>query len=508
MSTRWRIRRAFFGALLLGPLAAAMAAPPKPAPAPVPPGVRASLGAGFRRVEVVPTGRLLGVALPRSADGRRRVVLLVAEAPPAATRAVEVLDLERAETTTLAAGLSAGIDTIDAIDLDGDGTQEVILGEPGHLFVLGGSSGAATVQPLAADGWFDLAAPRPERLRSPAADRHTLVTAEAGRVRCFAPEGRVRDPQGSAGAAGEHRLVETCDAPLPLTAERETRGLLLQTPPVSAVPRDGAPPLVVVGPQTVDPRRLRTLSIEPGAAGAPAESWSRLPGAESVQHSSYAQVAGKTVLAVTTVRGDKLSLFEDQKLRLFHLGADRTQAGRAPFFTADTVSPRWHDVELFFGDIDGDRNDDLVLVEPKGMDGKPLWVQAYRGDADGKFSEAGKPSKLDLDDTLWSFGADVTGDHIPDLVAVGEEAVRIFAGQAPGRDGPVNDQPARAVPLVVGGHGELQIEVGNRGVRARAERYGWSRPFVSDLDGDGRGEILLLAIERDAPGVLEVITWR
>jgi hypothetical protein len=276
---------------------------------------------------------------------------------------------------------------------------------------------------------------------------------------------------------------------------------------VVAIEQSGGAPIVAIGPQTLDQRRLRTLLLAPGAAET-TETWARLPGSESVQQSRYALFGGQPVLAVATVRADKLSIFEDQKLRLFRLTADRTQAGRAPFFVAATESPRWHALGLYFGDLDGDGNDDLAVIEPKGMDGEPLLVKAYLGDAAGRLAASGEAAKLDVKGARWSFGADVTGDRRADLVAASPAGVQIFAGRAPGRGGPVSTTPALAIPLIVTARGQVEVQVGGKGVRTRAERFGWQRPLITDLDGDGRGEILLLSIERDGHGALEVITWR
>ncbi|MEO8502758.1 MAG: VCBS repeat-containing protein [Acidobacteriota bacterium] len=489
-----------------------------PPPAPPPPGVRATTGAGYRRIEVVPEGRLLGVVAPLTKDGQRRIVLLMAPADGAGPRSVAELlfqgPLEPA-LHTLAEKLSPGIDAIDAIDLDGDGAQEVVLGEPGHLYWV--TDGGARA--LDAPGWFDLLAPWPNKLRVPS-ELPLLVTAQAGRLRCFAP----------AGSA----LRQVCDQPLPLTAEREPRGLFLQTPAVNAILRPQKAPLIAIGPQSIDKRRLRTLVIDPqvthpqvvsgpaapaatvdvvaASAGSeipnPFDAWSRLPTPEQVQDSWYFLLGGKPVLAVSTVNADKLGIFEHLKLRVFRLAADRTRVGRGPVLAVETESPRWHDLALVAGDLNGDGNDDLVLIEPKGMDGKPILAQAFLGDASGGLRQAGNPSKLDLEGVLWSYGQDVTGDGRPDLVAAGTDRLQVFAGQVPDRKGPLIETAAIGIPLAVGEPGQVEVQIGSKGVKSRTERYGWMRPVVADLDGDRRGEILLLALDRDGPGVLEVITWR
>ena len=508
------IRIAAIAALTLA--TAGYAAPEKKAtpPPPPPPGVRATSGTGYRRIEVVPEGRLLAVVAPLAKDGHRRLVLLLAPAGGNGPRSVAELafqELLEPALHTLAEKLSPGIDAIDAIDLDGDGAQEIVLGEPGHLYLV--ADGGA--RSLDAPGWFDLLAPWPNKLRVPS-KLPLLVTAQAGRLRCFAP----------AGSA----LHQVCDQPLPMTAERETRGLFLQTPAVNSVARAENAPLIAIGPQSVDKRRLRSLVIDPQLPSGPAvpaatvaagstatapqsipnpfDAWSRLPTPEQVQDSWYFLLGGKPALAVSTVNADKLGIFEHQKLRVFRLAADRTRVGRGPLLAVETESPRWHDLALVAGDLNGDGNDDLVLIEPKGMDGKPILAQAFLGDAAGGLREAGNPSKLDLEGVLWGYGQDVTGDGRSDLVAAGSDRLQVFAGQAPDRKGPISETASISIPLAVGERGQVLVQIGSNGVKSRTERYGWMRPVVADLDGDGRGEILLLALDRDGPGVLEVITWK
>src|SRR5204862_8046634 len=105
-------------------------------------------------------------------------------------------------------------------------------------------------------------------------------------------------------------------------------------------------------------------------------------------------------------------------------------------------------------------------------------------------------------------GAGGTGDGRPDLAAASPAGVQVFAGRAPGRGAPVAESPVLEVPFAVAGRGQVEVQVGGGGVKARAERFGWQAPLVTDLDGDGRGDILHLAFPHAGHCALEMITWR
>src|SRR5262249_13646611 len=158
------------------------------------------------------------------------------------------------------------------------------------------------------------------------------------------------------------------------------------------------------------------------------------------------------------------------------------------FFVADTASARWHALEMFFGDVNGDGHDDLTVVEPKGMSGSPVFVKTYLGNVTGGLESTASVAKLDVEASSVRFGDDVTADHRPDFVALAGGDLLVFAGRAPGRDGPVATTPTLRIPLTTAASGEVELQVGTGGVRTRSERFGWQAPFVADLDGDGRGE--------------------
>ena len=115
-------------------------------PPPAPPAVGVSIrNAGRARlVDAVLPGHLLATALPRGADGRRRLLALTtpddpkAEQTPAGPRSLYLIDPERAGAPRrLLHPLPEKSNALAAADLDGDGAEEILLGEPGKLWSLG-----------------------------------------------------------------------------------------------------------------------------------------------------------------------------------------------------------------------------------------------------------------------------------------------------------------------------------------------------------------------------------
>jgi len=489
---------------------AAVAAKPEGGPkplAPPPVGVTQRETSAASLVQAVLPGELLGVALPRvrsgARSGARRVILLAAPAGDrTGPRTVYELDLAARppRLLTLREGLTPGVDALDAIDLESDGRQEVLLGEPGRLSVLEplrAAVGEPAPRVLLERPGLDLRSPSAVRLRAPEAGRRTLVTAEPGRLRAF----RV------AGGG----LAPLCQAALPLEAKREPRGLLLSTPPTQVLARDGDPFLVAVGPQSFGPDRLRTRLVEllPDAAGTCGESdaWSRLPGPEKVEQSFVLLVDGQPMLAVATTNAAKLGLFENLKLRIFRLTADRTRAGRRPSFAIETETKRWSRLELLVRDLDGDGHDDLVLVGPEGLKGKTLRVEAFLGTGEGRFSQRGLAATLDLQAAGWSFGADFDGNGLPDLVAASRGKLVLFTGIRPGRDGVLRDPPARELDLGAGREKpSVTVELGPEGVSS--ERAGAAELFAADLDGGGKSSTLVLTVSDQGRGVLRIVRWK
>lgn len=524
-------RRAHFAPTLLAALAALGAASKPPAPEPPAVGVTVREMGGARLVQAVLPGELLGAVLPLRRGGGRRILLLAApENNRDGPRQVYELALgPEPKLDLLRDGLSAGLDAIDALDIDDRGEPQIVLGEPGHLYRLAAAAGApaSSATLLERDG-FDLRSPASARLRAPAPDRRRLVTTEPGRLRTFIARG---------GA-----IVSGCEAALPLEAKREDRGLLLSTPQTTLLERggehggqpltehggergaerDGQPAvedggagrpgdsmIVAVGPQAFGPTRLRTRLVElEGEAGKPcpaSDAWSRLPSPERVEGSWYFLLDGSPMLAVATTNAEKLGFFEDLKLRLFALAADRTRVGHPPTLAIETTTKRWRQIEPRIADLDGDGHDDLVLIEPEGLKGKRLRVEAYLGQGGGRFAPRPLVSTLDVAASAWSYGADLDGDGIPDLVVWGTGKLTLFTGIRPGRGGGLDEKPRRTVDLGTAERTTVTVEVGTEGVGSSIATG--SELATADLDGRGRSAVLLLTVTDRGRGVLRVVRF-
>lgn len=311
-------------------------------------------------------------------------------------------------------------------------------------------------------------------------------------------------------AGGE--LSEAPALDLPVRARRQRHSLLLQSPPVSQLPRAGLAPLYAVGPEAYGDRRLRTVLVD-GETGEREEGWALLPAPEEVEKSWYGFKDGRPVLVTAVFSADKLGIFERHRLRVFLLGKDRTRGGRRPILEATTASRRWQQVEPFITDADGDGRDDLVVFQTEGMGAGKLLFEAFLGAPGDGFSLKSRKTVLDFQPGRWHYGGDVTGDGAADVVATDDGRLLVFAGTPGSRrhlverkpslawtiDGPQDDDSGRQDVNV-------NIEVGDEGTSAEMLRPGrWNRLRVADLDGDGKSEILLLRFKHQGRGLVRVL---
>ena len=493
----------FFQALLLLSLPATPAmttAAEKPPPPPPAVGVTVTPVAGGQRTDAVLPGGLIAVALPKGADGRRRIVALTAPPSPQSSpedddtlegpRSLYLVDPGKSgPPRLLREGLPAAANALAAVDLDGDGSEEILLGEPGKIHNAGAPESPIAPRLLLAEPGLDL-------------QRHT---GEGGRFEATTA-GRFR----TWTADGSGRLAPGLELELPVRAGREATGLWLWTPAVTTIPRRNGPPVWAAGPEAQGNVRLRTLLLEPGPDGATqrTESWSRLPSPEALGASWYMPIDGRPALLALTFRADEMSLFEKAKLRVFLLGSDRSRSGTGPVLAAQTVSHRWHPVRPRILDLDRDGNDDLVLVQPEGLAGGDMVVEAWFGRGGGRFEASSRKTFLnELEARSWSFGDDVTGDGRPDLLAVKKDQLVIFAGTDNPRQDPLDRRPRHTVEIPGGAHMTTEVFIGTEGAGARTFGPGaqLTAPRVKDLDGDGRPEILLLNPSDQGRGRVTVV---
>ena len=497
------MKRLFYSLLLFSlPVIATAAEKPPPPPPAV--GVTVSPVAGGRRIDAVLPGNLIAVALPKGDGGRPRIVALTAPPSPQASpedddtsegpRSLYLIDPAKSGPPwLLREGLPAEANALAAVDLDGDGSDEILVGEPGKIHSVGTPDSPAAPHLLLDEPGLDLRWSTGTSAGTEAGFEATAV----GRFRTWA-------------ADGSGRLTPGVELDLPVKAGREATGLWLWTPSVTFIPRRDGSPVWTVGPDTQGNVRLRTLLLEPRPDGTTqrTESWSRLPSPETAGASWYQPLDGRPALFVLTFRADEMGLFEKAKLRVFRLGADRSRSGSGPVLAAQTVCHRWQPVRPLVFDLDRDGNDDVVLAQPEGLGGGDMVVEAWFGRRDGRFESSSRKTFLnELEARSWSFGDDVTGDGRPDLLAVQKGQLVIFAGTDNPRQDPLDRRPRHTVEIPGGARMMTEVFIGSEGAGART--FGPSAqltaPRVQDLDGDGRPEILLLNPSDQGRGRVTVV---
>jgi hypothetical protein len=463
---------AALGLLLIG------AAPPAPPP---PPTVGVKIASPHRADAVLP-GHLLAIATPRGSDGRRRLVVLTTpddpKAPlaPEGPRSLYLIDPERAGAPRrLLDGLPEKSNALDAVDLDGDGAEEVLRGAPGRLWTLGSPDAPAAPRLLLEASGLDLR-------------RGRFQAVEMGRLRTWKLDGG--------------RLILETEQALPVQAARERQALRLSSLPVAPV---GDLDLKAIGPEENGKVRLRTILLGPD--GQRTDAWAQLPGREKVDSFRYVALDGKPALIVTTSDADRIGIFASQRFRLFLLSGDRTRAGRPPSLAFETESHRWFPVEPVLLDLDRDGKQDLVVLQPEGLGGGDLVVDTFFGQGNGRFDRPRRLKLGNLEARSWSYGKDLTGDGIADLVTISKTGLRLFAGTADPKKDLLDRRPRQTVDL--GGAQEMvsvAVGVGTEGADLESSRSGsLGGPHVADLDGDGRPEILLATPNAGGRGRVMVV---
>ncbi|MEM9292041.1 MAG: hypothetical protein AAGD01_10200 [Acidobacteriota bacterium] len=506
---------------------------------------RTSLPGALRHDLLLP-GPLVDIAFPRRADGSRRLVLLVADGPrsedgaPRPRQLMEWIPGEPPRLNALATALPPQLDQL-ALLADPAGPGDLLLvGEDELLYLLEEPNPekasadstpvhrAHLVPVLTAEHARLDARPFPALDASPAAH---LSLLDLGRLLRYRP--------------GPGDLIPFGALDLPISAEPERGGLLLSSPRVTELARPGRSPLYLLGPELQGKRRLRVRILDPEGdtaespetsttgfsqgpqtgeegentesgteAGAPTasleEAWCLLPSAETPALSWFTLLGGLPHLVVTTFEADQLGIFDKHRVRLFPLVGDRTRRGRTATLAFQSASRRWQPLQPSIQDFDSDGNQDFLLLHAEGLSGSDTIAEIYYGKPDGSFRSSSRKVDLEAPAGPWALssltGPNLLGSRHPDLAAIAEGELHLYAGSAAKdrRQRPFPRRPTLEVPLADTPNDiEVEIFVAPDGSSSRLTLG--ATPFIHDLDGDGRGEVIVSESFRDGRGIVQVI---
>ena len=401
-----------------------------------------------------------------------------------------------ARLETIAPDLPRWMETLAAIDV-GYG-PELVAGGEGRLAALGvrvgppAGEGAIGSEPapraLLEQPGFELASISTGRIESGVLARITV--ADPGRIRIWESDG--------AGA-----LRETAPVRIPFSVTRSSNGLRRSNPDLLAPlaplePRaNGARSALFVGPEAIGHLRLRGEWIDLEAPGAPrAELWAALPGPEKVSQAWPVRVGSSSILIVRTQAADAMNLFERQRLRVLPLAEDRTRAGTLPTLAVELDSKRWHDTAVSLADVDGDGNEDLLVVFPEGLSGSDLVAQWWRGSGGGRFESTVRRSDVEKGGESWQLVPAAGAGSPAAILFVRDRFVELRPFAVAGKKAlatepsltlahrPASDRKQRKTTVTVG-TGKDAVEVEN--VDPDLELLG-----AVDLDGRPGQEILAL----------------
>lgn len=511
-------------ALAAGLLAAAKSKPPAPPPQP-PPASQAKVerGADGWRADLTLDRPILGWAFPRGRDGHRTLFLLtgppreskeqIAAAACAVRKPVEGAEHDarlyrwRFESPERLEALEGGLPegSLDAVDLEGDGEEELILQRDGGIDRISfGADGGATVGSLVRDAALGASHGGP---------RIAWDAAAAGDGKLRVPllgEFRTYGPASDGGAAPMSEIA------VPVRVDAGPELFRVKSPSVLTVGRVATGRTVfATEPESLGKRRLRTLLLDPDgpAESRVVESWALFPEPERMMDRDFTLLRGSPVLIVTTTSAEKLSLLGEKALRIYPLGGDRTRAGDDPIFAATTGINLWQEARPTIIDLDKDGQDDLVLAYWKGLKSAIAALEIYRGTAGGGFGKA-RSMSFDVEDGkkgFLEFGADADGDGRPDVVLLAGSELLVFPGTPAEQaaEKPVASRPSRriAMPSDLGSSGSTELNLDLGGVSVSRKR-GFGTPSLLDIDGDGRPEVVFAGEDGTGVGRVTIVFVR
>jgi hypothetical protein len=426
---------------------------------------------------------------------------------------------DRPELVPLAEGLPAESSAVVALDLDGDGVDEILLERQGAVYLLPTASLPEAI-PLFSDPDLRLRAEEPRdvdfpaepvAVRSPLDDLDDVSMRDDrdGPLRATLPESP--DPlhlrvtgNGTLKLYGPVEGASTWDlrsqVDLPTRSNPYPGMLLLTTPQVRTIGRtEDGHLLLGAGPIPYGDQRLRTILIQLDDLDAPQvlDIWSRVPRGEFVDRSGYLMLDGQPHLWVATDNNEEVVIFgSNEALRVYRLTPDRTRAGGMPVVAFEKVKD-FLETRLIYGqDLNGDDHDDLLFIS---RDGDDLMLTAYLQKKNGRFSSSFNRQVLEEGRRPLAYGDDLDGDGRPDLLVSGRDSLRIHSGVEPSVSGKlalVSDRPSW-------GAGRRRATDG----RPELVRCDDRKATLSDLDGDGRTEWLCAGSDKHDRSYFKIIRF-
>jgi hypothetical protein len=200
-------------------------------------------------------------------------------------------------------------------------------------------------------------------------------------------------------------------------------------------------------PVVEPPDRLSILRVPvPGSGDAQTcTAWVNVGGRRRISSWVVDETDTPRLVAMTAT-ADRVDLLGEHSLVVAPLECDETRRGRAPSLDVSTRYPVYSTPQIELRDVTGDGQMEIVAI---GVTGRlrpsaevTIWPLHTSRSSPVRWSERVERGAVALD---WS--RDVTGDGLPDFIALDEEGLTLYAGiRSPARRVPIESRPTAVLP--------------------------------------------------------------